>query len=186
MLRRLPRNFGCRRTGDPAPYPAAMEKLRCLLLLALVLAGPALAQPMHRCVGEHGEPTFSDKRCGHPSATQKRSRAPLHGNANPGSYQTCLTRPADLRDALAAALQRDQRVRMSGLLLWSSGAAGPGMQRLQGLANHAVHDLQLHWDEDGQPTIVVDSTANPQGVPRAERAVFRLLTSRGCWWLGGD
>lgn len=162
-----------------------MGKLMQCSLLAVILAAPALAQPMHRCVGKHGEPTFSDKRCSDPSMTQRRPQARPPGSVPADAYQTCLRRPEELRDALTAALQLDQRVRLSGLLLWSSGMAGQGLQRLYGLAGGTVHDLQLELDDDGQPAIVIHSTAYPRGVPRATQAVFHLRAHRGCWWLTG-
>lgn len=144
-----------------------------------------MAQPMHRCVGKHGEPTFSDKRCSDWSMRQRRPQLQTPETAPVDAYQTCLRKPGELRDALAAALQLDQRVRLSGLLLWSSPLAGPGLQRLHGLAGETVHDLQLDLDDDGQPAIVIHSTTDPRGVPRASQTVFHLRAQRGCWWLTG-
>lgn len=144
-----------------------------------------MGQQMHRCVGKHGEPTFSDKRCNDPSFAALHRRSASPGTTPADAYQTCLTQPEDLRDALTAALQNDQRVRLSGLLLWSSGSAGQGLQRLAGLAGEVLQALHLDVDDEAQPVIVVDSIIDPRGVPRARQTLFRMRAYRGCWWLTG-
>lgn len=157
--------------------------LACSLLLSLAFAGHSFAQSMYRCVGKHGEPTFSDRRCmDPPRRVQPADAAHPQSTPVPG-YRTCLAEPVDLRDAVAAALQRDERLRLSGLLLWSSPLADQNLRRLLEIAGQPLRELTLEWRDGAHPVLVIHSTADPHGVPRARQTVFHMHPSRGCWWL---
>jgi len=138
-------------------------RLKPCLLLALILSGTASAQSgrIHRCIGENGEPTFSDRKCepsaaaapappGVPSASTSESSPALRGiPALPGApavTQTCPISPEDLRDRVEAAFQAKNAVGLSGLFLWDgfggASAIAP-LRELAGLIAEPVVSIEI-------------------------------------------
>ena len=135
----------------------------CLILLALSLGGIAWAQSgrIHRCIGENGEPTFSDRKCepgsaaasappGAPSSSTGESSPALGGSpvlpGAPAVTQTCPISPEDLRDRVEAAFQAKNAVGLSGLFLWDgfggASAIAP-LRELAGLIAEPVVSIEI-------------------------------------------
>lgn len=129
-----------------------------LVLLALLLSGTASAQSgrIHRCIGENGEPTFSDRKCEPamaaapappvaPSASTSESSPALRSiPALPGApavTQTCPISPEDLRDRVEAAFQAKNAVGLSGLFLWDGFGGASAIAPLRELASLIAEPL---------------------------------------------
>ncbi len=119
-----------------------------LLLILLTLCGIGHAQSgrVHRCVGENGEPTFSDKKCAalkaapapdYPPASPEQAGIETPATADsalPSITQTCAISPEDLRDRVAAAFASANAVGFSGLFLWDGFGQGSAIAPLRDLA----------------------------------------------------
>ena len=133
-------------------------RLKPCLLLALILSGTASAQSgrIHRCIGENGEPTFSDRKCepgsaaasappGAPSSSTGESSPALGGSpvlpGAPAVTQTCPVSPVDLRDRVEAAFLAKNPVGLSGLFLWDGFAGTSAIAPLRELASLIAEPL---------------------------------------------
>ena len=124
-----------------------LKPLRMLFGL-LVACGFAHAQDgrIHRCIGENGEPTFSDQKCSTLKATiapevparaadQTGSSAIFTSQSSaPTITQTCAISAEDLRDRVAGAFQTANAVGFSGLFLWDGFGQGSAIEPLRDLA----------------------------------------------------
>ena len=117
------------------------------LLVLLSLCGALHAQEarIHRCIGENGEPTFSDQKCGSltplpdpvPATTAlppASDRSLPHALQAPAITQTCATSPDDLRDRAASAFASANAVSFSGLFRWDGFGQGSAIDPLRDLA----------------------------------------------------
>lgn len=124
--------------------------LKPLLLLVVLLAtcNVALAQDahIHRCIGENGEPTFSDQKCSALRAAPE-TEAPSTTQGQPGFEhfstiiraapfvtQTCAVSAQDLRIRVETAFNKANAVGLSGLFLWSGYGQGSAIAALRDLA----------------------------------------------------
>lgn len=116
-----------------------------VLLVACSVAHDAEGR-IHRCIGENGEPTFSDQKC----SALKAAPAPEAAVAVPGQAgiehfsttysvvpaitQTCATSAEELRNRVATAFNTASAVGFSGLFLWDGYAQGSAIAALRDLA----------------------------------------------------
>jgi hypothetical protein len=125
-----------------------------LLLVPFLLASVAQAQEgrIHRCVGENGEPFFSDQRCAQAAASAHAegsdpaptvsatdaagpNTATIMAEAGtPPVTQTCATSPEDLRDRVVRAFESKNAVSFSGLFLWDGFGQGSAIAPLRDLS----------------------------------------------------
>ena len=118
------------------------------LLVLLILCGVANAQSgrVHRCIGENGEPTFSDQKCSalkaapapdspaSLSAQPGSADPPMANSTLPSITQTCAISPTDLRARVASAFGSANAVGFSGLFLWNGFGRGSAIAPLRDLA----------------------------------------------------
>lgn len=185
-----------------------------LLLALLVPLHSALAQDarIHRCIGENGEPTFSDSKCTGmatradpatpPSGAPSASPAPSW--RGPATTQTCARSPEDLRARVAAAFAARNGVGLSGLFLWNGFGQGSAVAPLRDLAALIAEplvsveiDSYARYDEgdrysdrayepmDDAPLEMVIRTVAEQErrVPYEATSRYGLVELGGCWWL---
>ena len=133
------------------------------LFALLIVYGMANAQDgrIHRCIGENGEPTFSDQKCSalksnvtpEPSvdaAGQAGVDSVQWANpATPSITQTCAISAEHLRDRVAHAFRSANAVELSGLFLWDGYGQGSAIAPLRDLAT---------WVREPLLSIDVDST----------------------------
>jgi hypothetical protein len=183
-------------------------KLLCLfaLLACAPLAHAQHAQPVHRCIGAHGEPVFSGQPCGTPAPAPGMTSTPTQGNA---FSAVCAGSPQALRQAIAGVFATRDVNQLAGLILWngmdqdSARAALRALaawlkQPLTGIAVARAEGPPLADTNAGAPPVA--STAGPArassitaspptgfdistgGVDGTTRD-FGLVESGGCWWL---
>lgn len=127
-------------------YLHAKPSWLLLILLIWCSVGHAQSGQIYRCIGENGEPTFSDQKCGALKAAPAKE-FPTNRSAQPGSEngmsrnsvvpsitQTCAISPEDLRDRAVAAFASANVIGFSGLFLWEGFGRGSAIAPLRDLA----------------------------------------------------
>jgi hypothetical protein len=101
---------------------------RLLVIAALAIAPfAAHAQTaVYRCIGEHGEISFSSTRCAGASAAAAPSSDAPSTIAPEGARakSTCLASAEALRDVVAEAFSRRDANALAGVMRWRAGGAG--------------------------------------------------------------
>lgn len=173
-----------------------------------IFAAACLAQTprMHRCVGNAGEPVFTDRSCAGLALPD-----PTHDLAPAASVErgTCATSPEQLRDRVARAFRQHDAIALSGLFLWQgygSAAAASGLRELATRVREPLLELRIEstlpaWpgptlrdDRDAEPfaaqRLRIDEplellVVTSSGANNTFTNEFRIaLTNRsGCWWL---
>ncbi len=151
--------------GDQGKHLFTLQSLHLKpsrILFALLMAcGMANAQDghIHRCIGENGEPTFSDQKCSALKATVVPEPSvnaagqagvdsiQMANPATPTITQTCAISAEDLRDRVAHAFQSANAVGFSGLFLWDGYGQGSAIEPLRDLAT-VVRQPLLSVDVD--------------------------------------
>jgi hypothetical protein len=130
-----------------------------LLLVMFLFASFVQAQEgrIHRCVGENGEPFFSDQRCAQAAAsahaehsndappvsatdaTGPKMATTIPETGKPPITQTCATSPEDLRDRVVSAFESSNAVSFSGLFLWDGFGQGSAIAPLRDLSR-LIHE----------------------------------------------
>ncbi len=117
-----------------------------LSVLAVCGAGHAQDGRIHRCIGENGEPTFSDQKCSALKALPAPDAPPTaSGQTGSGHFstiypvapaitQTCAISADDLRNRVASALAQANAISLSGLFLWDGYGYGSATAALRDLA----------------------------------------------------
>jgi hypothetical protein len=156
----------------------------------------AAGQNVHRCIGEHGEISFSGTPCG--GAT-----IPVAGSApatqlSPGEHpiaaSTCPASADALRDVIAQAFARRDANTIAGVMRWDGVGGASARARMHELADLTGRPL-LGIDIDN----AADGNDNSPESPRpqatsltvhigsleggASEHEFRLTPSGGCLWL---
>ena len=183
-----------------------------LWLLLLAAAAPARAQnPIHHCIGAHGNPVFTDQPCAALDATPVGAAPPSlrddSGQPDAPPPLLCAATTAQLRQSVIDAFAQRDANRMAGLMLWSGygqGAAVADIRSLAALMRRPLLDLQPSGNAttaDSSPANATSSdaapaadaaTASPQlrlqlagtdasGSPRELR--FDIVRRAGCLWL---
>ena len=198
--------------GKPPRREICLRLKPFLLLLAILLPSDrALAQAgrIHRCIGDNGEPTYSDRKCERPAPTPAEELNPgtvaadSHFSQRPGT-QTCPTSPEDLRNRAVNAFNARNGVGLSGLFLWDGYGQGSSLTPLRELAHlmsgalisidldsaSAYIDDQRYSELPRRPDDVADVELVVRTVAEQERQVpyesvsrFGLIEQSGCWWL---
>jgi hypothetical protein len=163
-----------------------------LLLAMFLFASFAQAQEgrIHRCVGENGEPFFSDQRC-----TQAAASAPVEGSQDapptaatnmtdpttqtprsgqPQVTQTCATSPEDLRDRVARAFESSNAVSFSGLFLWDGFGQGSALAPLRDLSR-IIHEPLTSIELESTPLFRERSRDDYRDDRRRADELFELL-----------
>ncbi len=119
-----------------------------ILLGLMAVCGLAHAQDgrIHRCIGENGEPTFTDQKCSALKAapapetpTNAQGQAGIEHfskaiSAVPAVTQTCAISAENLRNRVATAFASANVVSFSGLFLWDGFGQGSAISPLRDLA----------------------------------------------------
>ena len=182
-----------------------------LWLLLLAPAAPVHAQnPIHHCIGAHGNPVFTDQPCAALDATPVGAAPPSvrddSGQPDAPPPVLCAATTAQLRQSVIDAFAHRDANRMAGLMLWDGyghGAAVADIRSLALLMRRPLLDLEPSGNAttaDSSPANAASSseaatdaaTAGPQlrlqlagtdasGSPRELR--FDIVRRAGCLWL---
>ena len=180
-----------------------------LWLLLLAAAVPVQAQnPIHHCIGAHGNPVFTDQPCASLDATPVGAAPPSarDDSAPPDAPPPllCAATTAQLRQSVIDAFAQRDANRMAGLMLWDGyghGAAVADIRSLALLMRRPLLDLQPSGGAttDPPPAGAASSGAAPDaaatgaqlrlqlagtdasGSPHELR--FDIVRRAGCLWL---
>jgi hypothetical protein len=159
--------------------------MRFLFLIAALLGASsfcnALAAPIehadgqsvHRCIGEHGEITFSGLPCtGATAAPVGANGASANATISNGSPQysagaACPATLDALRDAIAAAFARRDANAIAGIVRWDGVGGGAARERMRDLAALIASpllgiDIQSDARLDSRDEGNVDGDPNPR------------------------
>ena len=173
----------------------------CAVLIGAVVWASASASAqdgIRRCIGDNGEPVFSDRPCTAvkvPADTDGFSRDILAATTT----QTCATTADDLKDRVAMAFADRNAVALSGLLLWDGYRGREATSELQALARLVTEPL-VAIDIDARIAEPVDTPEDRRRpspvhalsirtvrdldhVPHEARTEFAIVDQGGCWWL---
>lgn len=175
------------------------------LAVWLATFGTAFAQDaqVHRCIGSHGEPTFTDQPCAVSIPSEPAGISLDARVAAPASTQTCPISPEDLRTRVAAAFASRDAVSLSGLFLWgghSRGSASASLRDLSTLLGEPLISIDIEADgieastqsdsgsratHDPPPVhvLVIRSGREMDRVPREAVTRYAMTARQGCWWL---
>lgn len=170
---------------------------RIWLIAALIVLAAfqnAYAQHMHRCLGAHGEPVFSDRPCdaSHADATAASSMGHVDA-ASTLIRGRCAASTEELRDLVIAAMHARDTIAFSGLILWTQGGAKSVRAQLGTLAMLTQEPLQsaeldLATDSERSPSgeqhsLLLRTLRNAERVPQMAETRYALINRDGCWWL---
>src|SRR5215813_2510134 len=112
---------------------------RLLVIAALAIAPCAVhAQTtVYRCIGEHGEISFSSTRCAGASAAAPANSDAPSTIAPEGSRarNTCPASAEALRDVVAEAFARRDANTLAGVMRWDGVGSGAATSRMRELAD---------------------------------------------------
>ncbi len=159
-----------------------------LLLILLVLCGIGHAQSgrVHRCIGENGEPTFSDRKCGAltaaPAEESPATSPAQSGDANakatdsttPPITRTCAVSPQDLRERVAAEFASANAIGFSGLFLWDGFGQGSALAPLRELAA-LIREPLLSIDLGSSPQHAIGDRYGHQNAHRDDEELLELV-----------
>jgi hypothetical protein len=179
--------------------------MRAAALIALVFASASCAvhsdsQTVHRCIGEHGEISFSGLPCAGVSAgmippAQAGSTSPrTTGGASAGTHDTCPASADALRDVIAEAFARRDANTLAGVMRWDGVGRAAVPSRMRELAEltqrplvgidvgGAVIEASVADAPPPAPdTLMIVHTGSLDG--GASEHEFRVTTAGGCFWL---
>jgi hypothetical protein len=168
---------------------------------AIAAVVPCLAaaegQNVHRCIGEHGEISFSGTPCaGGPTGIQPAS-SPTTSPSSPGERRsvapTCPASTGALRDVIAEAFARRDANTIAGVMRWDGVGGAAARERMRELAELTGHPLLgIDLDDGGaaadsaesqppQATLLTVHIGSLEG--GASEHEFRLMPVGGCYWL---
>ena len=180
------------------------------LLWLAVVAAPARAADLNRCVAADGHPVFTDKPCADVGATIRpepaAAPAPDATGAQPKRPRNCARTTDELRDGLRAALATGDVNQVASFYHWPgiSGAESEDiLKRLQAIAERPTLALDLirprqAQTADGYRTVASEQAAEASAIepaaielvqarstddPERIRTVLSLTPSAGCWWV---
>jgi uncharacterized protein DUF4124 len=187
--------------------------MRHLLVIAALSIAPCAADAqtaVYRCIGEHGEISFSSTRCAGASAPVPASSEAPSTIAPEASRakSTCPASAEALRDVVAEAFSRRDANTLAGVMRWDgvgSGAATSRMRELADLTARPLLGIDLDSGYDARPRDPRDDAYfqpdEPAAAPRrdtdeamlvvhtgsldggASEHEFRLTPAGGCYWL---
>ena len=165
--------------------------IAALLVLAPFQKG--YAQDMHRCLGAHGEPVFSDRPCNAANAGATSQGSVGHVDAASALIRgRCAASTEELRGLVITAMQARDTIAFSGLILWGDGAAKSVRAQLSTLATLTQEPLQsveleLATASQGLPfgeqhALLLRTLRNADRVPQMAETRYALINRDGCWW----
>lgn len=172
-------------------------RLALTIIVSVVpCAAAADGQNVHRCIGEHGEISFSGAPCAIANALEP-SRilpgSPVRAADRASTAQTCPVSADALRDVIADAFARRDANTIAGVMRWDGVSGRAARERMSELAELTGHPL-LGIDIDGRDGENAAGEAQPaQGALLTVRIgsieggagtrEFRLTPAGGCYWL---
>jgi hypothetical protein len=181
--------------------------MRCLFVMAALAAAPCIAHAqtaVYRCIGEHGEISFSGTRCtGASAAIPSDPNAPTAiAPEGARAKNTCPATAEALRDVVAEAFARRDANTLAGVMRWDGVGSGAAISRMRELADLTARPL-LGIDVDtasrSEPTSDPDESAPRNARRDSDDAMlivhtgsldggpseheFRLMPEGGCYWL---
>jgi hypothetical protein len=177
-------------------------RLQPLLVIALACtSASAFAQDgIRRCIGENGEPVFSDRPCTTIAPAIDARATPRDPSST--TTQTCATSASELRERVVDAFAMRNALALSGLLLWDGYGGASATSELQSLARLVVEPLvAVDLDEFDTPAslpsdegssvrqrpseraLTIRTARDLDHVPQEARTSFELVDHGGCWWL---
>ncbi|MET0230237.1 MAG: DUF4124 domain-containing protein [Rhodanobacteraceae bacterium] len=178
--------------------------MRGLFVIVALAAAPcaALAQPaVYRCIGEHGEISFSSTRCvgaSAPVALDPNAPAMLAPEGSRAKI-TCPVTAEAVRDVVAEAFARRDANTLAGVMRWDGVGSGAAISRMRELADLTARPLlgiDIDAGNDARPRndpdepaparasddgLLVVHTGSLDGGPSEHE--FRLTPAGGCYWL---
>jgi hypothetical protein len=153
----------------------------------------AESQPVHRCIGTHGEIVFSGVACGAADATDAPSPAPA-GIERSIAAPICPASADALRAFMAQAVTRRDTNAIAGVLRWDGVGGAEARRRLAELTELAARPLLgIDVDGIGEDTEPADPAASPPSALTVRTGSgddggtreheFHISTSGGCYWL---
>jgi hypothetical protein len=179
-----------------------MPRFACLLLLIAIAAPAAHAegQVVHRCIGEHGEISFSGSPCAG-AATADVSASAISSSATQSSVagdktvasKTCPASEDALRDLVADAFTRRDANALAGVMRWEGVGGAVALQRMRELTelterpllgidiDRGAGDVTAADSPSGAAAMITVHTSSLSG--GAGEYAFRLMPAGGCYWL---
>ena len=155
-----------------------------LWLLLLAAAAPVRAQnPIHHCIGAHGNPVFTDQPCAALDATPVGDTPRAgddSGQPDAPPPVLCAATTAQLRQSVIDAFAHRDANRMAGLMLWDGygrGAAVADIRSLALLMRRPLLDLQPSGNAtaaDPPPDLAASSDAATAADAAAASPQLRL------------
>ncbi len=186
-----------------------MIRFLFIAALAIPVCAAQAQTVVYRCIGEHGEISFSSTRCaGASAATPSDPNAPTTiAPAGARTRNTCPASAEALRDVVAEAFARRDANALAGVMRWEGVGSGAASSRMRELADLTARpllgiDLDAGYDarardddsgfqpdepapaqhrRDGDDAMLVVHTGSLEG--GASDHEFRLTPAGGCYWL---
>ena len=188
-------------------YPAAMRLiLAALLVLLALVALPARANGLNRCIAAGGGSIFTDQSCEDIGATVRPEPIPTSGAVSTGRLRVhgCSRTTGDLQYGLQSALAAGDVNQIASFYHWpgiTTQRSVAILKRLQAIADHPLLSIDLIHpqqtqpppDTDGYETVatarhgeaigiqIVQTRSDTNAMP--VRTVFALTQYLGCWWV---
>ncbi|MEO7068078.1 MAG: DUF4124 domain-containing protein [Rhodanobacter sp.] len=180
-----------------------------IFLILVACSAPAAAQTaIHRCVGEHGQPVFTDQPCAvlHAVPAVPKVVRDAGEGIHPVPVMCAVDRQA-LQKAVAAAFANHDANRLAGLMLWrgyGSRAAVADIRSLGDLVNRTLLDFGSPPRANDSESAPADTGDDPYAQETAAAAAapsnqlvlhtrgrsadvretrFTLVRRSGCLWL---
>jgi hypothetical protein len=184
-----------------------MSHLFVIAALAIAPCAAVAETTVYRCIGEHGEISFSSTRCAGASATSPPNADAPSAIAPEGAHakNTCPATAEALRDVVAEAFARRDANTLAGVMRWDGVGSGAATSRMRELADLTARPLlgididagyaARHDDAYAEPdepapaparraagdALLVVHTGSLDG--GASEREFRLTPAGGCFWL---
>jgi hypothetical protein len=175
------------------------------LLFLAVVALPARATDLNRCIGADGHPVFTDKPCEDLGATVRPepAAAPTSGTstAERAHPRDCARTTDTLQKGLQAAIAAGDVNQVAAFYHWpgiSSAESEEILKRLQVIAARPVLSLDLIRPQqaqgsDGYRTVASELPREASAIevvqvrsagdPERIHTVLMLIPYAGCWWV---
>lgn len=176
-----------------------MRATRWLLpALLYLLTLPCVAQAaIHHCIGNDGNPVFTDQRCADLQATPAPAgTAAMAASAFtlPATTTACAADLDDLEQAVSDAFAEHDANRLAGLMLWSGygpATAVADIRSLAALVRRPLVDVEpTGSDTTGAEAPTSDAlvlhTATEDGSDASRETRFAVVHRAGCLWLRQD
>jgi len=185
--------------------------MRRLLVIAALAIAPCVAHAqatVYRCIGEHGEISFSSTRCAGASAPSSDAPSTIAPEGS-RAKSTCPASAEALRDVVAEAFSRRDANTLAGVMRWDGVGSGAATSRMRELADLTARpllgiDIDAGYDarpqrdprddayfqpdesapaprRDSDDALLVIHTGSLDG--GASEHEFRLTPAGGCYWL---